>query len=141
MISARNEPHSLILSQLMPTSTIITSLLYRLIISFMLAKHCVLMVAQSVAVGYIDMPITSYLALLVFNPSNIHLNKVLLYPLEICTITFAEGKTDFTASYPALMSCAKLLMLLEAWPSGHNMPSFVSLPVCTHSGLMLLFFN
>src|SRR5882762_11931538 len=109
--------------------------------SFILARHCVLYDAQLAADGYKDIPITSYFALLAVNPSNIHLNKLLSYPFEICTITLVVAKTAFTASYPALISCAKLLMLTDALPSGHNMPLLVSLPTCTHSGVTPLFFN
>src|SRR5436190_1141472 len=104
----------------------------------MFAKHCASSVCQFVEEGYKDMPITSHLAPLFFKPSNIHLNKVLSNPFEICTITFMVSLTDFTASYPALISVAKLPMFAEARPSSHNIPSLVSFPTCTHDGTMPL---
>jgi hypothetical protein len=58
----------------------------------------------------------------------------------MCTITFMEEFTAFTALYPLVTSCAKLLMLSVALPliagfESQSMPLFVSLPTCTHSGM------
>ncbi len=60
-----------------PTSTTMTSLLYRDTMSFMLARHWASRVVQVVGSGYRDMPQTSHRAPLDFNPSKIQRNKAL----------------------------------------------------------------
>ncbi len=42
---------------------------------------------------------------------------------------------DLTAPYPLSTRAAKFAMLAEARPSSHSIPSLVSLPTCTHSGV------
>src|ERR1022692_3681114 len=98
----------------MPASTTITRVPYRVTISFILARHCVLSDDQLATDGYKDMPIMSHCAPLLFNPSNTQRNSVLSKPLEICTMTLMEVSTAFTAVYPALTNWAKLPMFTEA---------------------------
>src|ERR1700733_2571154 len=95
--SARNELHADESVQSIPTSEIITCLPYRDIISFIFARHSVLKVDQLDAVGYSDIPMISQCAPLLFRPSNIHSNRLLSYPLEICTTTLIEVSIALTA--------------------------------------------
>lgn len=50
-------------------------------------------------------------------------------------MTLAEGNTALTAPYPLSTKAAKFAMLVEARPTSQSMPSFVSLPTWTHSGV------